>query len=220
MRTVLAFLFAVLAGTAAPVFAGLDWKQTELQLEAAPLDEKIEAAFHFTNTGTTTVTIVEARPSCGCTVPTLAQREFAPGESGDLHIVFTIGEGMEGPQEKTLAVLTHEPAEQMYVLTLRVNIPGLWDVQPKFVKWESGATPTAQSITIHARHPELARPVSVEARDSRFTAELTAVADEAGKFIVTVTPTQTATPMFTSILVATTAPGETPRSIQLYAIVR
>jgi hypothetical protein len=200
-------------------FAGLAWEQTQLQLEAEPLREKIEAVFRFTNTGDKTVTISDTHASCGCTVPVLEKREYAPGEHGEIRVVYTYGE-VTGPQQKTLTVLTAEPDAQTHVLTLDVNIPALWEVQPKFVKWERGEEPAAKSVRIHALRPDIAVPVAVSARDDRFAVDLRPVADAPGFFDVTIKPGQTDAAIFTSVLVATNAPGEKPREIQLYALVR
>jgi hypothetical protein len=44
--------------------------------------------FKFTNTGNALLKIGKIRCSCGCTVPTLAKKDYAPGESGILKVVY------------------------------------------------------------------------------------------------------------------------------------
>lgn len=200
--------------------AALEWEHATLDLDAGPLDEKIDAVFRFTNTGAAPVTIAQTHASCGCTVPTLDKQTFAPGEKGELRVVYTIGEGTTGRQEKTITVLTNETPDESYLLTLRVQIPGLWEVHPKFVKWEHDEEPAAKTVTIRALHPELARPVGVASRDPRFTTELRASPDEPGVFVVSITPGSTAAPMFTSVTVETDTPADKKRVVQLYAVVR
>ena len=66
MRPVVFTLLAVVA--AVPAFAALEWEHTTLQIDAGPLDGKVEAVFRFTNTGANPVTIAQTHASCGCTV--------------------------------------------------------------------------------------------------------------------------------------------------------
>ncbi|MBW8040479.1 MAG: DUF1573 domain-containing protein [Planctomycetes bacterium] len=44
--------------------------------------------FKFTNTGSSLLKIGKIKCTCGCTVPTLPKKEYAPGESGTLQIVY------------------------------------------------------------------------------------------------------------------------------------
>lgn len=47
-----------------------------------------EHVFKFTNTGETDLIIVDAKSSCGCTVPEYPKTPVAPGESGELLVKF------------------------------------------------------------------------------------------------------------------------------------
>ena len=42
--------------------------------------------FAFANKGKETVTILEAKASCGCLAPRLSERRFKPGEEGNLEL--------------------------------------------------------------------------------------------------------------------------------------
>ena len=49
----------------------------------------VQTVFKFTNTGGTPLLIVDARGSCGCTVPTYPKNvPIAPGESGEMVVSF------------------------------------------------------------------------------------------------------------------------------------
>ena len=51
--------------------------------------ETVETEFTFTNTGKSDLIIVDARGSCGCTVPTYPKNvPIAPGESGEMVVSF------------------------------------------------------------------------------------------------------------------------------------
>lgn len=47
-----------------------------------------EHVFKFTNTGDSDLIIVDAKSSCGCTVPEYPKTPVAPGESGELLVKF------------------------------------------------------------------------------------------------------------------------------------
>ncbi len=47
-----------------------------------------EHKFTFTNTGEADLVIVDAKSSCGCTVPSYPKTPIAPGESGELLVKF------------------------------------------------------------------------------------------------------------------------------------
>ena len=47
--------------------------------------------FKFKNTGDALLKISKVHAPCGCTVPTLTRKEFAPGESGTLTVIFRAG---------------------------------------------------------------------------------------------------------------------------------
>ncbi|NCX95653.1 MAG: DUF1573 domain-containing protein [Chitinophagia bacterium] len=47
-----------------------------------------ECDFEFSNTGTDSITIVEAHGSCGCTVPTYPKEPIPPGKTGKIHVVY------------------------------------------------------------------------------------------------------------------------------------
>ncbi|MHC4499907.1 MAG: DUF1573 domain-containing protein, partial [Planctomycetota bacterium] len=49
------------------------------------------AEFNFTNTGGSLLKIGNIKSTCSCTVPKLAKKEYAPGESGTIKLVYRAG---------------------------------------------------------------------------------------------------------------------------------
>lgn len=217
MRPALLVLLALQFPVSA--WSALTWESELVALDASPVDSQATGIFKFTNTGSTTVTITNIHASCGCTTPALDQKVYAPGESGDLRAVYAFGEST-GRQEKTVTVSTDESGGGSYVLTLRVTIPALFEIQPRFVIWQQNEPATAKHITIRALHPELVRPTTLETRDSRFTAELQASADDPGLFTIAITPRDTTAAMFTSVVVQTSMPEGRTHVISVFATVR
>ena len=69
--------------------------------------ETVETIFTFTNTGKSDLIIVDARGSCGCTVPEYPKdKEIKPGESGVIKARFDSA-GQTGKQVKSITLTTN-----------------------------------------------------------------------------------------------------------------
>jgi len=64
--------------------------------------DKGETTFSFTNTGSEPLIISSAKGSCGCTVPEWPKEPIAPGNTGEMLVVFTAK--AEGKQTKTVTI--------------------------------------------------------------------------------------------------------------------
>ncbi|HLV92781.1 MAG TPA: DUF1573 domain-containing protein [Aequorivita sp.] len=67
--------------------------------------ERVEHFFKFKNTGEAPLTIVDAKSSCGCTVPQYPKEPIAPGEEGELLVKFD-GSG-QNQVNKTITLVTN-----------------------------------------------------------------------------------------------------------------
>ena len=65
--------------------------------------EKVGYNFIFQNKGTTGLVIFSATTTCGCTVPKYDTKPIAPGEKGNLEVVFDTS-GRDGMQTKIITV--------------------------------------------------------------------------------------------------------------------
>ncbi len=66
--------------------------------------EKVQTTFSFTNTGKSDLIIVDARGSCGCTVPNYPKNvPIAPGESGEIVVSFD-SSNKPNMQQKTVTI--------------------------------------------------------------------------------------------------------------------
>lgn len=64
--------------------------------------ENVEYSYSFTNTGDEPLIITNAKASCGCTVPDWPKEPIAPGEGGEIPVVFN-GRST-GTQNKTITI--------------------------------------------------------------------------------------------------------------------
>lgn len=83
-------------------------------------DTENEKIFRFTNTGKEPLVIADAKGSCGCTVPEYPKNPIAPGQTGEIKVVYSPGK-QTYKQSKTVTITANtEPATT--VLKVYANI--------------------------------------------------------------------------------------------------
>ena len=63
----------------------------------------VEYSYRFKNTGKQPLVIIDARASCGCTVPEKPEKAIAPGEIGFIKVKFN-SENKPGQAHKTITI--------------------------------------------------------------------------------------------------------------------
>jgi len=120
-------------------------------------DEKeVSHEFKFTNTGKGTLNITNTQGSCGCTVPALAKREYAPGESGVITVKYN-PHNRRGKQHTTVTVTSNDPVRAAVVLNVESHIIPQVQIDPPIVNFgtvNKGGTAT-QKVTLSSRLPDL-----------------------------------------------------------------
>lgn len=86
-------------------FPVISFESTEHDFGTIEKGTHVEHLFRFTNTGDAPLRIVDAKSSCGCTVPTWTKEAIAPGESGEMLVKFD-GSG-QNQQTKTITLTTN-----------------------------------------------------------------------------------------------------------------
>ncbi len=88
--------------------------------------------FKFTNTGDSLLKITDTRTTCGCTVPSLDKKEYAPGESGTIKVNFSTGSYI-GPITKQIYVVSNDAKEPELILTLKAKVAKRVQIDPETV---------------------------------------------------------------------------------------
>ena len=88
--------------------------------------------FKFTNTGNSLLKVTDTRATCGCTVPSLNKKEYAPGESGTIKVNFATGSHI-GPVEKYIYVLSNDKQQPSKTLTLKANVTKKVLINPELI---------------------------------------------------------------------------------------
>ena len=213
-RGILLFFLSLITS----VSAQLKWDQPKQTLTPSPGEKVVTAQFGFTNVGSSPITIIDVRPSCGCTTATLAKKEYAPGESGEIEAKLNFA-GHVGHQEKWIYVTTNVAGSEPALLSLAVEIPPEVTIQPEFVMWRVGdpLEPKTMRVVIPEGIPT--NLVAAQADNPTMQVQLREV--QAGKeWEVKVTPTSTREPVKAVVTIRSDYPAGNPATYSAYARVQ
>lgn len=181
----------LLFGASAHAWASLEWKTTQIEVDAGVEDQSAKAVYEFKNTGTAPVSIKSIQTSCGCTNASDARGIYQPGQSGKIEVEFKF-QGRKGLQQKTIIVEMPDQEPGMQVLTFRVQIPNDIALSKEALVWEKGVAPEAQSISVTLLNPR-SKLTAVSSTNANFEAKFEEL--EPGKiFRVNVKPVATDQP--------------------------
>jgi len=80
-----------------------------------------ECEFKFKNTGTGTLEIKKIDSTCGCTVPKLEKKTYAPSESGTIQVTYK-SSTRQGPVAKHLHIQSNDSEHPAFELTIKANV--------------------------------------------------------------------------------------------------
>ncbi len=89
-------------------FPVISFNETEFDFGTIDQGTNVEHVFKFTNTGEAPLVIVNAKSSCGCTVPSFPKEPVAPGESAEMLVKFN-GSG-KNQVSKTVTITANTQA--------------------------------------------------------------------------------------------------------------
>jgi hypothetical protein len=79
--------------------------------------EKVSYSFEFENIGNKSLVIKDARSTCGCTIPEKPKEAIAPGEKGEIPVIFN-STGKEGKISKVVTITSNAyPTKSEVLLT-------------------------------------------------------------------------------------------------------
>ena len=103
--------------------AAMDFDEVRYDFGTISQGEKARHTYTFTNTGKADLVITTARGSCGCTVPDYPREPIAPGEKGQIDVVFN-SEGKSGQQHKKVFIVANtNPETNTLAITGTVTVP-------------------------------------------------------------------------------------------------
>lgn len=84
-------------------FPVMTFAETEFDFGTVDEGTVVEHTYKFTNTGSAPLIVVNAKGSCGCTVPTWSKEPIAPGAEGTMLVKFNTN-GKPNAQTKTVTI--------------------------------------------------------------------------------------------------------------------
>ena len=97
-----------------------EFEETVIEFGEISQGEKVKRMFKFTNIGNSNLIISDAKGSCGCTVPLWPRNPIAPGETGEIEVVFD-SNGKSGRQNKTVTLVANTVPNTM-VLAIKGDV--------------------------------------------------------------------------------------------------
>ena len=91
--------------------------------------EKVSYDFVFRNVGSEDLTVLDVKSTCGCTVPELEKKVYAPGEEGAITVIFN-PQNRQNKQNKTINVTTDSRATPRVALHISSFVTKVLDIQP------------------------------------------------------------------------------------------
>ncbi len=91
---------------------------------------RTQGKFLFKNEGKSTLKISRIQSTCGCTVPQLKKKEYAPGEEGQIDVTFSAGV-REGVTTKNLFIHSNDPENPRFRLQIKAEVVLSVDYSPK-----------------------------------------------------------------------------------------
>jgi hypothetical protein len=198
--------------------ASLVWETTAQEARADFGQEEVAFSFGFKNEGPTPITIESIDVSCDCTAASLDQRTYAPGESGVVEVLYR-PDGQTGPQSKTVTVTTSEEPERPITLTLKVDVPRLFDIAPRHVTWPLGGEPVEKVVSIRLhRNPQTTVAVMDAVQDS--IAVSLQPGEKPGEHLLRIRPKSTATAFRAIVRLRIESDGLPTQVLAVYADLR
>lgn len=180
--------------------AGMTWEKEAVELTPEIGEKVVRTAFSFTNTGTTAVSVLSLKPSCGCVATNLEKFIYAPGESGTIKVTFDLDmDKNELLKNRFIKVVTSDTPDTPKMLRLVVHADEAVDVSPEALIWQHGQPPTPQEVVVKAGSDIAAIQLVPTAQNDNFTVEV-APEVEGQRYRLKITPKNTDTPAYATLI--------------------
>lgn len=113
MKKTVSILFLGIAVAVVAGISPLKWKSTTLNLGEVSANETRDLTFEFTNTSNESISILEAKGSCGCTNVQYPEQEIKAGQTAAITASFKSGK--TGAFKKNIRIKTSESEDYTYL---------------------------------------------------------------------------------------------------------
>lgn len=184
---------------------GLTFAKNRIEKSVAADAKTVLVPYHFSNKTDRTITIKRYDSACSCLSAKIkgGKLVYEPGESGEIRVTFELGT-FSGLVEKTVLLWTtdDEDAKPSAVLSVVLDIPVLFEVNPKTVFWEQHGENQPQVIKLTVNNAEPIRILEHSATNKNFQYEFKTI-KEGRAYELVVTPMDVSVPAFGMIKLTT-----------------
>jgi hypothetical protein len=172
-----------------------------IEIKPRPEDEVVNSTFVFYNKGSRAVTVTKMDSACSCLSASLDKAVYQPGEKGVGKAEFKVS-SFVGRHEKTVHVMTDDPAQPEWVIPFVLEVPAVVDIEPKTLQWWVGDPAEAKTTLVKMTGEQPMKIVNLTA--TRENVEFSYKELEPGRvYEVTVRPTTTAEVMLGALKIET-----------------
>lgn len=160
------------------VQAQLIFEKESQTLTPSLSDESVVADYTFTNSSPQPVTILKADADCSCTTAMIAggKMTYAPGEKGTIRATIAIS-NLSGKVDKDVKIWLKDGQQTKYTLKTSIDIPAIFDIQPRTIKWSIGEKIEPKTIDITIKGEQAVHILKVQNNNPEFKYELKSIKD-------------------------------------------
>ncbi len=203
-----------------PLAGEMVFEKSLVEINAQPDDEVVSAEFRFMVKGKEPVTITEYEAACNCLSAEISdggKLVWKPGQSGVIRGKFRMGT-FKGTVDKHI-ILRIAGRPRPIKLTVRVNIPVLFDLQPPTLFWELDGNAGPQSFKIAVKRDKPIKIMEITGTNDQFEHELKTIRD-GWEYEIVVTPKQVTTRAFGLLRIRTDCEIKKHQTAQGFVVVR
>jgi len=108
----------------------------------------VEHIFKFKNSGEANLVITSASGSCHCTVPQLSKMEYAPGEVGEIKVIFDPKGKAAGPVQQRVTVVSNDPTSPTSSLMIEADVQPIVTIEPKIIAFNQVAKGESRTVDL------------------------------------------------------------------------
>lgn len=108
----------------------------------------VEHTFKFKNSGDANLIITSASGSCHCTVPQLSKMEYAPGETGEIRVIFDPKGKAAGPVQQRVTVVSNDPTAPTASLMIEADVQPIVTIEPRLVAFNQVAKGESRTVDL------------------------------------------------------------------------
>jgi Protein of unknown function (DUF1573) len=117
------------------VASALLFKETTVSTGTILDIEPVPVEFEFKNTGTQPLEIQLVKPSCGCTVPEMEQKSYAPGETGTMKVTFDPS-GKKGAISRVITIYTNSASKPVHTVYVHSFVKNAVIIEPRVLAFD------------------------------------------------------------------------------------